>query len=343
MTAARQAETTVSVFMSNYNHAPFLRKALDALLLQSVQPGRIYLVDDASTDDSAALIREYAARHPEIIVPNFLSENRGCIENINTWLAADKSEFIFIAAADDMVFPTLFEESLALLRRFPRAAVCSALSRFMDRHGTDLGRFQSWNPLSEPGYIFPEEAGRFLETHDSWFMGTTTVFRGSALRSVGFDPVLGGFADGFACRVLALRDGACFIPKELACWRRMRTGMAAQDVAVPSSVHRIANRATALMRGTFRHLFSERHVKRWNCRWMFWAVVAAYDLPRAERRSSLREFIAPLPARQRISLQAFSELAFRPLRLVAKIAAFVLLRPCDLLPALQRAANRRFG
>jgi glycosyltransferase involved in cell wall biosynthesis len=340
MIANIRTEPIVSVFMSNYNHAHFLRRALDALLAQSVPPNRIYLVDDASTDDSPAVIRDYAARYPDIVVPRLQSENRGCIENINAWLATDASEFIFIAAADDTVYPSLFEHSLALLKRYPEAGVCSALSRQMDRHGTDLGRAKSWTPLREPGYIAPEDAARLLETNDSWFVGTTTVFRGDALRRIGFDSTLGGFADGFACRVLALKQGACFIPKELACWRKMRTGMAAQDIAVPESVHRIAKRATELMRGAYRDLFSELHVRRWNRRWLFWAVAAAYDLPAPERRHVLRDLVAPLPTALARSLTVLSSLAFGRSRLAVKLAAFALLRPNDVIPAFQRAIAR---
>lgn len=332
--------TTISVFISNYNHAPFLRMALDALLAQSTPPSRIYLVDDASTDSSASVIKEYAARYPDTIVAKFQSSNQGCIENINTWLATDDSEFIFIAAADDTVYPTLFEESLALLTQYPVAGVCSAVSRLMDKNGTDLGRIRSWNPLRQPGYISPADAARFLEMHDSWFIGTTTVFRGAALRAIGLDAILGGFADGFACRVLALQSGACFIPRELACWRKMRTGMAAQDVAVPSSVHRIADRAMELMRRRYRHLFSERHTQRWYRRWIFWATAAAYDLPAPVRGAVLREVTAPLPGYLRFSLQSFATLAIGRRRLPAKIGAFVVLRPNDIAPALRRAIAR---
>jgi glycosyltransferase involved in cell wall biosynthesis len=336
----RRTEPALSVFMSNYNHAAFLPKALDAVLAQTVMPSRIYIVDDASSDDSRSVIERYASRYPDLILPKFLTENRGCLANINEWLGYDRSEFVFLAAADDVVFPMLFEASIELLRRFPEAGVCSAHTRYMDESGTDLGRFRSWEPLHTPGYISPKQANRFLLTNDSWFHGTTTVYRGTALRSLGLAPELGGFADGFLCRVIALRNGACFIPRELACWRKTRAGMAAQDVAIPSSTHRIAAKATELMRRTYTNLFSDEYIRRWNNRWLYWAVVATYDLPTERRRGVLRELLAPLPWLQRVALRSFVALAIGRKRRAAKFAAFLFLRPLDLAASLKRSVSR---
>jgi glycosyltransferase involved in cell wall biosynthesis len=334
----RRTEPGLSVFLPNYNHARFLPTALDAILAQTVLPGRIFIVDDASTDDSRAVIERYASRHPDLITARFLDRNRGCLPNINEWLQTSQSEFIFLAAADDAIFPNLFEESIALLRRFPEAGVCSAHTRHMDEKGTDLGRFRSWEPLRTAGYITPRQAHRFLLTHDSWFNGTTTVYRGATLRALNLDPELGGFADGFTCRVIALRDGACFIPRELASWRKTATGMAAQDVAVPSTTLRITAKATKLMRETYGDLFSEKHARRWKRRWLYWAVVASYDLPPDRRRDALRELLAPFPRFQRTLLSTLSALRLGRKGHGVKLAAFLLLRPHDFIPSMGRIA-----
>ena len=340
MNLSIQRETTLSVFMPNYNHAAYLPTALDALLKQTLPATKIYIVDDASTDNSRTIIESYALRYPNIIVPRFLNENRGCIQNVKDWLEFDESDFIFIAAADDRIHPTLFEESLTLLRRFPQAGVCSAYSRYMDANGNDLGRFKSWGPLQTPGYITPQEAERFLLARDSWFVGTTTVYRGAILRAQGYDAILGGFADGFVCRVMALRGGVCFIPSELAHWRELSTGMAAQDLTVPALVHRVLTRATELMRGPYRNLFSDEHIRRWNGRWLFWAVVAIYGLQKKQRRNSLNELLQPYSKSMQVILRFCGLLTLGSNCILGKLAAFLYLRPFDLLPALSRALSR---
>lgn len=63
----RSPDPELSVFLGNYNHGRFIGQALDALLAQSVRPERIYVVDDASSDNSQAIIETYKLRHPEVI------------------------------------------------------------------------------------------------------------------------------------------------------------------------------------------------------------------------------------------------------------------------------------
>lgn len=67
----------VSVSCITYNHAPYLRKALDGFLMQETDfPFEILIHDDASTDETQEIIREYAARYPEIIRPILRTENQ---------------------------------------------------------------------------------------------------------------------------------------------------------------------------------------------------------------------------------------------------------------------------
>lgn len=60
-----------------YNHAPFLHDYFRGILMQETNFPFVAIVhDDASTDDSAAIIREYAAKHPDIIRPILETENQ---------------------------------------------------------------------------------------------------------------------------------------------------------------------------------------------------------------------------------------------------------------------------
>ncbi len=60
---------SVDVSCMVYNHGNYLRQALDSILMQETDfPVRIIIHDDASTDDSAAVILEYKKRYPQKIV-----------------------------------------------------------------------------------------------------------------------------------------------------------------------------------------------------------------------------------------------------------------------------------
>ncbi|AHL76051.1 glycosyl transferase family 2 [Stutzerimonas stutzeri] len=70
-------EPRVSIVCLAYNHAPFIRETLDGFLQQETDfPFEVIVHDDASTDSTAAIIREYAARYPSLINPIYQRENQ---------------------------------------------------------------------------------------------------------------------------------------------------------------------------------------------------------------------------------------------------------------------------
>ncbi|MBR3641767.1 MAG: glycosyltransferase, partial [Oscillibacter sp.] len=70
-------EITVTVDMLVYNHGKYLRKAIESILMQKGDFRLELLIhDDASTDDSPAIIREYQERYPETVKPILQTENQ---------------------------------------------------------------------------------------------------------------------------------------------------------------------------------------------------------------------------------------------------------------------------
>ena len=69
-------QAIVSILVTAYNHAPYIAEALDSFLMQKTDfPFEVIIHDDASTDGTARIIREYAERYPEIIVPFYQEKN----------------------------------------------------------------------------------------------------------------------------------------------------------------------------------------------------------------------------------------------------------------------------
>jgi glycosyltransferase involved in cell wall biosynthesis len=66
MTVRRPA--TVAIVLSNYNHARYLPESLAAICGQTRPAGEILIIDDGSTDDSVAVIEDFARREPAIRV-----------------------------------------------------------------------------------------------------------------------------------------------------------------------------------------------------------------------------------------------------------------------------------
>ncbi len=71
------SQPTVSIHCLAYNHEKTIRKTLDGFLMQETNfPIEAIVHDDASTDNTAAIIKEYADQYPHIIKPIFEKENQ---------------------------------------------------------------------------------------------------------------------------------------------------------------------------------------------------------------------------------------------------------------------------
>ena len=67
----------VTVRCLAYNHAPYIRQCLEGFVMQKTSfRFQVIIHDDASTDGTDDIIREYAEKYPDIIVPIFETENQ---------------------------------------------------------------------------------------------------------------------------------------------------------------------------------------------------------------------------------------------------------------------------
>lgn len=135
----------VTVVVPNYNHAPYLRQRLDSIYGQTYPNIRVLLLDDCSTDDSRAILREYAERHPEITRLIFNPTNSGGV--FRQWqkgIASADSELIWIAESDDYC-DTGFLASLVPYFMDEAVKLAYAHSVFVTETGAPMGfTFESY-------------------------------------------------------------------------------------------------------------------------------------------------------------------------------------------------------
>jgi glycosyltransferase involved in cell wall biosynthesis len=103
--------TRVSVVVPLYNHERYIGRALQSVLSQTEPAHEIIVVDDGSTDSSAARVEHLAARHPEIVF--WSKENGGAHSAINAGIGRATGDLVAILNSDDIYHP----ERLAVMRR----------------------------------------------------------------------------------------------------------------------------------------------------------------------------------------------------------------------------------
>ena len=67
----------VSICCATYNHSQYIRQCLDGFVMQKTTfPVEVLIHDDASTDGTQDIIREYECKYPDLIKPIYQTENQ---------------------------------------------------------------------------------------------------------------------------------------------------------------------------------------------------------------------------------------------------------------------------
>jgi glycosyltransferase involved in cell wall biosynthesis len=107
----------ISVCITSYNQIGYLPDAINSALSQTLKPGEILVVDDASTDGSPDLISSYSARYPDLIRPIYHAQNRGVSQARNAALAAAQGDYLSFLDGDDRFLPTKLEHEMGRMAR----------------------------------------------------------------------------------------------------------------------------------------------------------------------------------------------------------------------------------
>lgn len=138
----------VSVVMPAYNRAGEIGEALESVLAQDFEDFEVVVVDDGSTDDTAAIAAKFGPAVQVLRQPN-----GGVSAARNTGLKATRGELIAYCDADDVQFPFRLALQAAALDRFPQAGLLAAdFSTWIDGQVTARSHLRSrWlGPSTRP-------------------------------------------------------------------------------------------------------------------------------------------------------------------------------------------------
>lgn len=108
-----ESNPLVSVICLCYNHERFLEEALVSVFSQTYANIEVIIVDDASTDLSVAVIKEFLANNPELNAKtHFLPKNLGNCKAFNQGLALAHGKYVIDFATDDVLFPERIEKQV---------------------------------------------------------------------------------------------------------------------------------------------------------------------------------------------------------------------------------------
>ena len=167
-----QQPIVVTIRCVTYNHEPYIRQCLDGFVMQKTNFRFEAIVhDDASTDGTAAIVKEYAEKYPDIIKPFFETENQyskrdGSIRRIMD--ANTQGKYVTFCEGDDYwTDPLKLQKQFDFMEANPDYSMCfhNAMIHYQD--GRDKDRI--FAELEERDYI-P------VELYEKWLVPTASIF-----------------------------------------------------------------------------------------------------------------------------------------------------------------------
>jgi glycosyltransferase involved in cell wall biosynthesis len=176
MSYARQnSAPRVSVVMSCFNAAPWIREAIESILKQSFGGFEFVIINDGSTDNSPEIIAEYALLDRRVRL--FNKPNTGLSSSLNFGISHAKGELIARQDADDVSERTRLEEQVSFMDRHPDVVLAGTGFLEIDEFGQAIAT-----------HIYPKVHRKLiwcLERSKGFFPHSSAIFRRTAVCAVG--------------------------------------------------------------------------------------------------------------------------------------------------------------
>ena len=173
----------ISVVMPAYNAADFIGEAIQSILDQTYTDYEFIIVDDGSTDGTAAIIQSYAERDPRIrLIEN---PHGGVCEARNTAIRQASGDWIVLMDADDIARPHRIERLVQAAEADPEVVVWGSYLTRITINGDVIGNIEVGTTSKEAFYAI-DRTQRLIEM----FAPTAMFRRDIALKVGGYNPLL---------------------------------------------------------------------------------------------------------------------------------------------------------
>lgn len=169
-----------------YNHEDTIRQCLDGFVMQQTDfPFEAVVHDDASTDASASIIREYAERYPDIIKPILETENQyskggGVLKRIMD--EATRGIYVALCEGDDAwLDPLKLQKQVGYLEEHPDCSMVCSDAVIL----TEKGILTEKDLVDRHWYHYTEDrdaAVADLILNGGWFLHTASIIYRGKLR-----------------------------------------------------------------------------------------------------------------------------------------------------------------
>lgn len=214
----------VSICCATFNHADYIRATLAGFLSQETSfPFEIIIRDDASSDGTVDILREYQKYYPKIFRVILNTTNRFCLGErpIHIWPTIARGEYVSLCEGDDFwVEANKLQTQVELLQKYPMAVASVAGTRVCKQKNTEL------DILSETG-LGVSGLLDFERLNENYYHTSTYVIRTEVFNAVVKDYFSGHtlFGDAALSSILISMGPFVVYPEIVSVYRVTGTGI----------------------------------------------------------------------------------------------------------------------
>jgi len=222
----------VSVIIPAYNAMTYLPTTLANLLEQTFTDFEVLVVDDGSSDNTAAWVSQIQDRR----VQSIAQVNQGTCAARNTGIALAQGEYIAFLDADDLWHPTKLAKQVCYLDEHPEVGLVYTWTALIDPEGKPTGRvFAS----RAQGDVWQQ-----LVQHNITESGSSSMVRRCCFETVGvFDTTLSHVGDWDMCLRIAARYSYGVIEEPLVYYRQYSNSMSKNWQRVEECFYKVLDKA----------------------------------------------------------------------------------------------------
>ena len=208
----------VSIVCTAFNHERYIRQTLEGFLMQKTDfPFEVLISDDASTDNTAEIIREYELKYPEIIKPVYMKENQhnkgvACADILFKMV---KTEYVAWCEGDDFwIDENKLQMQVDFMDAHPDYSLCAHAAYNCYEDGAFMK--EMFRPFQSSKTVTTEEA------MSAWRFSTASLFYRTQMRPQIPAPFQGNApsSDYSTVVYLALNGKVYYIDKPMCVYRR---------------------------------------------------------------------------------------------------------------------------
>lgn len=304
-----------SIIVLAYKHERYVREALQSAVGQTRKADEIIIVDDASPDSTAQVIRAFIDDNissPLRLICN--EENLGVTGSFARAVSASSGDVVFILAGDDVSAPGRIEECLGYLSSRPSTYAVITNASIIDDASRVHGHLENCAGLGKPIALNLADIAlgdHFLRGRSS--CGAAAAYRAAVFRE--FPPLKAGlYAEDDPLAFRAMLLGSCdFLPLSLVRWRKHANNLShgtgarrgpemalhfrkceAMIDQMLADADAWASRNSQRIDNGFRNALADLRFQK--ARWALWAVAHEEGLRLAQAGAACRQLFAHAPS-----------------------------------------------